>query len=71
MKEPVLRIHDILRRIPILVVGSVHWITDPAPDLDPVRFVSGFQDANKNKFIPQGFLLITLSVGTFTSVFRR
>jgi hypothetical protein len=34
MKEPGLRIRDIMRRIAIRVLGSVDWITDPALDPD-------------------------------------
>jgi hypothetical protein len=37
--------------------------------LDPALFVSGFQDANKNKFFFQVFCLL-LFEGTFTSVFK-
>jgi hypothetical protein len=31
----------------IRILGSVHWITDPAPDPYPALFVSRFRDANK------------------------
>jgi hypothetical protein len=34
------RIRENLRRIWIWILGTVHWITDPAPD--PALFVSGF-----------------------------
>jgi hypothetical protein len=37
------------------------WLTDP----DPALFVSGFQDANKNKFFFSFFGLI-LTIGKFT-----
>jgi hypothetical protein len=35
--------------------GPYHGVTDP----DPALFFSGFQDANKNKFLFLVFLLIT------------
>ncbi len=53
------RIREILRRIRIL--GSLHWITDLDPDLDPALFVSGFQDATKKNF---NVFCLLLSVGT-------
>ncbi len=54
----VFRIRDILRRIRIL--GSVHSLTDPVPVPDLAFFVTGFQDAIKNKFIFLIFFLITV-----------
>jgi hypothetical protein len=40
----------------------VHWITDPALDLnkatDPAHFGGGFLDANKNKFYFSKFFLL-------------
>ncbi len=44
-----IRIHNILIRIQILIIGSVHWITDP--DRDPALLVNGFQDASKKIFL--------------------
>ncbi len=44
---------------PIRILGSVHWITNPAPTI----FVGGFQDGKKKKKF-KIFLPITSSVGT-------
>jgi hypothetical protein len=38
-------IRDILRRIWIRTLRSVHWTKNPDPALDPDLAVSGFQDA--------------------------
>jgi hypothetical protein len=43
--EAVFRIRDILIRIRIRILGSVHWITDPDPDSS--LFGIGFSDANQ------------------------
>jgi hypothetical protein len=57
LKE-VFRIRNNLIRI--LILGSVHWITDP--DI----FISGFKDNNKNNFF-----IIVFTVGTFMTLFQR
>ncbi len=44
---PVFRICDVLKRIQIR--SSYHWNTDQDPD--SFLFLSGFQDAKKNKFL--------------------
>jgi hypothetical protein len=43
---------------------SVLLIADPAPAL----FVSGFIDANKNKFFKTKLFCLLLTIGTFTKV---
>jgi hypothetical protein len=45
-----------------IVVDPWHFGTDPAPNPYPGISVSGWQDANKNYFLLQVFLLITLIV---------
>jgi hypothetical protein len=64
----VFQIRGILVRIRIL--GSVNFITDPVPALDPVFIVSVFQDANKTNFFLICFDYTVLSVCTFTCVFK-
>ena len=62
----VFRIRDILVRIRILG----RWLTDPALDPDPARFVSNLlQDAN-NKYFPK-FLCLFLFEGTFIKFFNN
>jgi len=39
-----------------------HWLTDPDPAPDPVLFVSGFQDVNKNKLFSKLFAYFFLQV---------
>jgi hypothetical protein len=56
--QALFRIRDILVRIRIRILGSVHLIMDPEPD--PVLFVNDFQDdANKKLICFQILLLIT------------
>ncbi len=62
--QAVIRICDILKRIQIRILGSVHCITDPDPY--PALFVRGFQDVNKNKFFS-----LLLTIGIFKSDFKE
>jgi hypothetical protein len=70
MLWPVLRIHDILVWIRIRIRGSMLLTTESGFG-SWIRILLFSQDANKNKFFKQNFLLNTvLFEGTFTSIFK-
>ncbi len=56
------RIRDILKRTRIRILGSVHWVTDPGPELAP--------DPDTAIFARVFFAYKVLTVGTFTSIFK-
>ena len=68
-RTQVFRIHDILVRIRLQILGSVQLFADPAPDT--ALFVSDFQDSNKNnQDFFQFFLLITFCRYIYRSLQR-
>jgi hypothetical protein len=58
-------IRDILRRIQIRILGSVHWFTDPDPDF--ALFVIGFL-RNQQKIVSINLLNVHFKVHQFLKI---